>query len=67
MIYMRRSYIIEKLEIQYYTGYAEGRLPAPIRQGILEHLSRLYDLRGSDQTLPLSAKSLYQPYKKMRF
>lgn len=65
-IYMRRSYIIKKAEISYSVGFEVQGLPMPIRQGILEHLAKLYDLRGSDQELPLAAKSLYQAYKKVR-
>ncbi len=63
-IHLRRHYAIEKVEIIYHVGYE--KLPAPIKQGMLEHLVRLYDLRGSDQSLPVAAKSLYQAYKRVR-
>ena len=66
-IKMRRHYSIQKTEITYQIGYENGQLPAPIKQGLLEHLAKLYDLRGSDQALPISAKSLYQAYKRVRF
>ena len=66
-LYMRRSYIAEKCEIIYSTGYSQEQFPSPIKHGMLEHLAKLYDFRGGDQDLPLAAKSLYQPYKKMRF
>ena len=67
VIYMRRSYLLRKAEITYSVGYDSDHLPSPIRQGMLEHLAKLYDMRGSDQGLPISAKSLYQPYKRVRF
>lgn len=65
-ISFKRYIFSRKTEIEYYNGFAEGKVPATIKQGILEHLARLYDSRGSDQTLPLSSKSLYQPYKMAR-
>jgi uncharacterized phiE125 gp8 family phage protein len=61
---IKKHYSIKKCEITYRVGYKE--LPAPIRQGILEHLVKLYDVRGGDQALPTSAKSLYQAYKRVR-
>jgi uncharacterized phiE125 gp8 family phage protein len=60
LIRIRQHYAIEKAEIIYHSGYSKLWLPAPIKQGMLEHLAKLYDLRGSDQGLPLSVKSLYQ-------
>lgn len=60
----KRYYFIKKAEVIYEAGYFE--LPLPIKQGVLEHLAKLYDLRGSDQALPISAKSLYQSYKRVR-
>lgn len=65
-IHLKRYIFAKKIEIEYYNGFADGQLPASIKQGILEHLARLYDSRGSDQTMPLSSKNLYQPYKKVR-
>ena len=64
-VYIKSHHFIQRAEIIYQVGYK--KLPAPIKQGILEHLARLYDLRGSDQILPASAKSLYQAYKCVRF
>ena len=64
---IKKQHVINKAEIIYHTGYSASKLPAPIKQGILEHLVKMYDMRGSDQGLPLSVKSLYQPYKKVRF
>lgn len=64
---MKRYYAMEKAEITYKVGYSKEQLPAPIKQGMLEHLAKLYDLRGSNQALPLAAKSMYQAYKRVRF
>ena len=67
VIKIRQFHSIEKAEIIYHTGCNPSLLPSPIRQGVLEHLVKMYDLRGSDQGIPLSVKSIYQPYKKVRF
>ena len=63
-IIINKHYSVKKAEIIYEVGYI--KLPTPISQGILEHLAKLYDFRGSDSSLPVSAKSLYQPYKRVR-
>jgi uncharacterized phiE125 gp8 family phage protein len=63
---IRQHYSMQKAEITYHSGYSPTNLPAPIKQGMLEHLARIYDLRGSDNSLPLSAKSMYQAYKRVR-
>lgn len=65
-IHLKRYAFTKRIEIEYSNGFPEGQFPASIKQGILEHLARLYDSRGSDQTLPISSKSFYQPYKKVR-
>ncbi len=62
-IRLSNHYPIQKAEIIYHTGYLN--LPLPIKQGMLEHLAKLYDLRGGDQALPIAAKSLYQAYKRV--
>lgn len=64
---MKRHFIIEKAEVIYSVGYEMNDLPSPIKQGMLEHLARIYDMRGSDQVLPVAARNLYQPYKRVRF
>lgn len=66
-LYLRGSYICNIGEIVYSTGYPQEYLPSSIKQGMLEHLAKLYDLRGADYAMPLSAKSLYQSHKVMRF
>ncbi len=66
-IKIKRHYAVERAEITYKVGYAKEQLPAPIKQGMLEHLAKLYDLRGSDQALPIAARSMYQAYKRVRF
>ena len=65
-INMRVQLAMSKAEIVYYTGFSELDLPSPLKQGMLEHITKMYDVRGGDQGLPISVKSLYQPYKKMR-
>lgn len=61
---LKNNYLIKKVEILYNCGFTE--IPVPIKQGILEHMAKLYDLRGSDHSMPLAAKSLYQAYKLVR-
>ena len=61
---LKHHYSTKKAEILYNCGFAET--PIPIKQGILEHVAKLYDLRGSDHSMPLAAKSLYQSYKIVR-
>lgn len=67
-------------EIQFIAGYGPtgSDVPAPIRQGLLMHIARLYaqrgDLVGPDghargelpDTLPDECLSLYRPYRLMR-
>jgi len=64
---IKRQYMVQKAEIIYQTGYKLADLPSPIIQGMLEHLAIVYDFRGSDRALPMAAKSLYHPYKQLRF
>lgn len=65
-IKLKTQFSMQRAEIIYRTGYESIWLPAPIRQGMLEHIAKMYDLRGDDQGMPLGAKSLYQPYKRVR-
>lgn len=65
-IHLKNHLIINKAEITYLSGYNSITLPIPIKQGMLEHIAQMYDLRGQNQGLLLAAKSLYQPYKKVR-
>ncbi|MEK6733485.1 MAG: hypothetical protein AABY27_00030, partial [Pseudomonadota bacterium] len=63
-IMLNRIYHAKRAEITYQAGYEE--IPASIKQGIIEHIAKLYDLRGENQSLPASVKSLYQPFKRVR-
>lgn len=63
---INRHIISKQAEIEYYNGFDRKDFPASIRQGILEHLARIYDSRGTDQSLPNSSKNLYQAHKKIR-
>lgn len=57
---------IKKCEIDVSSGYNSVTLPKPLKQGMLEHIAQMYDLRGQNHGLSLSVKSLYQPYKNVR-
>lgn len=59
-----QAYIVKKAEIKFYLGFQ--KIPMPIIHGVLEHIAKLYDIRGEEKAIPLSAKSLYQSYKKVR-
>lgn len=63
-IILEKSYHMKKAEILYQLGYEI--IPSPIKQGILEHLAKLYDVRGGDVRIPLSAIAMYQSYKRVR-
>lgn len=67
VLHIKNFYSVQKAEIQYFTGFNTEKFPAAIKQGILEHLSKLYDFRGGDQAIPLAAKNLYQSYKRIKF
>lgn len=60
----------DSVQITYVAGYATRDLiPAPIRQGILYHLSHLYDIRepvivaASVAQVPFSIQQMYAPYR----
>lgn len=55
-----------RVEIVYQAGYsAAAAVPASIRQGMLAHLTELYDGRGNASLLPESAASLYYPHREV--
>lgn len=60
---MRRA---AALKIDFEAGYGANTatVPAPIRQGLLQHIAYLYEHRGDDTAgdIPGVARALYQPY-----
>ncbi len=56
-----------KVHITYVTGYGDDAadVPAPIRQGIAQHVAVMLEGRQVLSELPGSAISLYAPYKKL--
>jgi len=56
----------KKLKIIYVAGHDDVSLvPAPIIQGIMLHISSMYDARGVGTVSLDSIFTLYQPYRKM--
>ena len=56
-----------RYEVHYVAGYgtAASSVPAPIRQGLLQHIAALYENRG-DETPPALSLALYAPYRVLR-
>lgn len=67
-------------EVQFVSGYgsAGSDVPAPLRQGMLMHIARLYAVRGDlvgpdgqargelPESVPPECMALYQPYRLLR-
>ena len=54
------------VQVQYIAGYGTAAdVPAPIKQGMLEHIVNMYDNRGQND-LPANVRSMYAPYRTMR-
>jgi uncharacterized phiE125 gp8 family phage protein len=56
-----------RFEIVYQSGYGAtaASIPGLIRQGILQHLAAMYDLRSPAAALPALALQSYHPYREM--
>jgi uncharacterized phiE125 gp8 family phage protein len=56
-----------RFEIIYQAGYGStaSAVPELIRQGILQHVAAMYDMRSADAVLPARALTAYHPYKEM--
>ena len=58
-----------RIEITYNTGYGDATaVPKPIKQGMLSHISYMYDSRAEsgEMELPEQAVGLYHPYREVR-
>ena len=56
----------KKLKITYSAGNDDPLLvPAPIVQGIMQHISNMYDARGSGAVSMDGVLELYAPYRRM--
>lgn len=64
-IKLKPNFYTSDLKIICEVGFSEEELPTPIKQGMLEHLARIYDQRGSDYSMPIAAKAFYQAYKRI--
>ena len=56
-----------KIHITYVAGYgdAPANVPAPIRQGIMQHVGAMAEGRETLADLPENARSLYAQFKRM--
>jgi len=65
-IILNNYFSAQRVEIEYVAGYGTADdVPSPIKQGILTHLSDLYDQRGANTDVPERAIALYRSYKEM--
>lgn len=57
-----------RTEVLFTAGYgAASDVPAPIKQGILQHIAAMYDVRGIDGTaMPETTQRLYLPFREVR-
>ena len=59
-----------RIEITYIAGYGSvaASVPKPIKQGMLSHISYMYDSRAEsgEMALPEQAVALYAPYREVR-
>lgn len=57
-----------RVEVVYVAGYgAASAVPDAIKQGILAHVSKLYDCRGEgDRAMPVTSRALFEPYRVVR-
>lgn len=54
------------IKIIYKAGYADGKVPHSILQGILLYISTIYDYGELNQTSIDAIRKLYIPYRKLR-
>lgn len=58
--------LYDSLSIKYIAGYLDQKdLSAAVKQGILLHISEMYDNRGSICTISNEVQKLYQPYRRI--
>lgn len=63
---LRLPFIARGMAVRYFTGYEDDtEIPEPIKLGILNHISVLYDDRQHAVT-PISSLNLYAPYRNIR-
>ena len=57
----------DRFEILYQAGYGTMKeaVPGLIRQGILQHVVAMYEMRSVEAALPARALNSYHPYKEM--
>ena len=54
------------IQVQYIAGYGDAAdVPAPVKQGILQHIAAMYENRGQND-LPAAVRSIYAPYRTVR-
>jgi uncharacterized phiE125 gp8 family phage protein len=57
---------IQKSVVTYVAGYENpSQVPAPIKQGLLIHISQMYDNRGNAVAFSDRMNDIYKPYRKM--
>ncbi len=58
-----------RTEIVYNTGYGlnSDYVPEPIKQGLLSHISSVYDGNCGGNVIPQKCQDLYNPYKELSY
>jgi hypothetical protein len=65
-IILETSSKIQKFVVTYVAGYEHpAQIPASIKQGILIHISQMYDNRGNPVAFSDPINHIYKPYRKM--
>lgn len=65
---LNASVFAHRVEVVYVAGYgAANAVPAPLRLGILAHVSALYEHRGdAEEHMPAECIALYAPFREVR-
>lgn len=58
----------DELVVTYVAGFGDegADVPSLIRQGMLQHITQLFEKRDTEGNTPELARALYQPYREMR-
>lgn len=69
VVVITEGQLADRLVVVYAAGYGDAEdVPAPIKQGMLMHVTRLYERCGEDDTatgIPAEAIALYAPYREL--
>lgn len=65
-VILNEAYKIQKSVVIYIAGFEKpSQIPTSIKQGILIHVSQMYDNRGNPAAFSDSINDIYKPYRRM--